>query len=345
VSTSLVTGATGFLGSHLARLLAASGDRVRVLVRPTSDLARLGGLDVDLVRGDVTDRASVEAALDDVDRVFHAAAHLEFGPADPTRMETVNVGGTEHVLGAASARRILAVHVSSVAALGPTGDEPVDEDHWSEDVPQVAYERTKRDAHLVARRLAADGAPVRIALPGGIYGWGDDSELYRIIQAYVRYPVPVGYLPEVVQSTVNVDDCAAGLVAIADHGEDGGEYILSAETPTLAEWFEYFCGAAGRRPPSVYVPTRSLRSLGRMLDRLAALGVPGTAMGAETIALACRHSAYSGARARAELGWSPRTLVRGMEELVAADLADREAERIRRARRSVARAVTEPRRH
>ena len=118
--TVLLTGATGFLGSELARQLSGRGERVRVLVRPTSDLRRLSGLDLDVAEGDVTDRASVTRVLDGVAQVHHVAAMYELGASDPVRMREVNVGGTTNVLEAAAERGIPAVHVSSVSAQGPS---------------------------------------------------------------------------------------------------------------------------------------------------------------------------------------------------------------------------------
>jgi dihydroflavonol-4-reductase len=329
---ALVTGATGFLGSHLARRLCSVGATVRVLVRPTSDRSRLDGLSIEVVEGDVVEAESVDRAVDGADQVFHVAAFLEFGPRDPGMMELVNVGGTHNVLTAAARRQVPVVHVSSVASFGPTGTDERDETYWCDDEPVVAYERTKREAHLLARRFAAEGASVRVAAPGGIYGWGDQSELADLIRAYVLYPIPIGYMPEMVHSTVNVDDCADALVAIADRGVDGEEYILAAETVTLEEWFGHFCAGARRRPPSVYVPSAALRSLSPMLERLASLGVASTDMARETIVMATRHLAFSGAKARRELEWTPRSLADGMAELAVALQAEQLVDRIARAR-------------
>src|SRR5947199_329234 len=174
--TSLVTGASGFLGGRTAAALCGRGEAVRVLVRPTSDRRRIADLPVEYAEGDVTDRASVEKALDGVETVYHAAALYELGTGKPEYMEQVNVGGTANVLEAAHERGILAVHVSSVAALGPTGDTPAVEGHWRQDMPRSPYEATKKKAHVVARDMAAGGARVRIAMPGTIYG-PDDSSL------------------------------------------------------------------------------------------------------------------------------------------------------------------------
>jgi dihydroflavonol-4-reductase len=315
---ALVTGATGFLGSNLTRLLAEQGHQVRVLVRRTSDRSRLAGLSLEVVEGDVTDELSVTRALAGVDVVFHTAALVELGARDRLRMWEVNVGGTRTVVGAAAERGIRAVHVSSVAALGATGPEPVDEQWWSPDPPKVAYEATKREAHRFVRRLGEAGAPVRIGTPGGIYGYGDESDMATLITTFVRYPTPIGYLPELMQSLVNVDDCADALVRIAERGHDGGEYLISADVVTFRRWFELIAAGAGRRPPSVYVPTRAVRRVGAMAGSLARWKPGHLDLVVETVAIATRHQAFSGRRLRDELGWQPRSLGEGMAEMAAA---------------------------
>lgn len=332
----LVTGATGFLGSHLARQLVERGDEVRVLVRASSDRSRLEGLDLTEAIGDVTDEASVVGAVEGVDRVFHCAAAVEFGPRDPSFLERVNVGGARHVLGAAAERSIPAVHVSSLAALGatPAGEPPKDESWWSGAPPAAVYEATKRSAHEYARSLVRAGAPLRIAMPGGIYGYGDESTMASLIKAYALFPVPMGYLPDVRQSLVNVDDCADALLRIADHGVDGGEYIVAAEAVTLREWIDLIATSAGHRTPAVWMPTRWVRACSRPGGAVASWFGASKGMVPETIAVATHDSAYTGDKLRRELGWSPRPLTQGMLEMVGAiqESADRERRERRRAR-------------
>src|SRR5437660_6183343 len=109
----LVTGATGFLGSRLARTLVDCGVHVRAFVRPTSDRRRIRDLPVEIAVGEVTDQASVARALESIDVCYHAAALYEFGTPDPAKMETINVGGTRNVLEECSSRDIKVVYVSS----------------------------------------------------------------------------------------------------------------------------------------------------------------------------------------------------------------------------------------
>ncbi|MCX7620355.1 MAG: NAD-dependent epimerase/dehydratase family protein [Acidimicrobiales bacterium] len=328
----LITGATGFLGSRIASQLSARGDLVRALVRESSDRSRLEGLDVELAFGDVADKASVEAALDRVDLVIHCAALVEFGPRDPEKLRRVNVEGTQNVLGGAAERSIPAVHVSSLAALGatPSDADPQDETYWNDGPPAAVYEETKREAHLFARGLAAQGAPVRIAIPGGIYGFGDRSTMYDLIRLYTLYPLPVGYLPDVRQSVVNVDDCADAILRIAEDGADGDEYLVVADVVTIAEWLRIICRAAGRRGPFVFLPTAWVRALAIPGAKVAGWFGQPPDMVPETVAVATHDSAYSGAKLRRELGWSPRSLGQGMAEMTR---QIKHAERQRRAAR------------
>ncbi len=329
---ALITGATGFLGSRLARQLVDRGDDVVALVRATSDRRRLDGLSVDVAEGDVTDADSVRRALAGADQVFHCAGVVEFGPRDATFLERVNVGGTRNVLDAAVAAAVPAVHVSSLAALGATvlGEEPKDEGWWSPEPPAAVYEETKRQGHEHARRLAAEGASVRIVMPGGIYGVGDQSTLHDLIRAYVLWPIPIGYFPEIRQSTVYVDDCADALVRVADRGTDGGEYIAAAEAVTMREWFTCIAEGAGYRPPRWYVPTAIVRRLSGPAGALSVLAGRSPTEVPETAAVATHDCAYLGNKLRAELGWEPRDLRLGMAEMAAGLQAEHAEQRSRR---------------
>ncbi len=313
--TVLITGATGFLGSHVARQLSERGDDVRVLVRKTSVLDRLDGLPVEMRYGDVTDRDSVFAAAEGVGGIIHCAATVELGATDPTPMFDINVGGTLNVLEAAADNDAIGVHVSSVSALGDTGNQVADETWWNENQADVGYYRIKREAHLIARQLAEQGARIRIGVPGGIYGAGDESELGVAIKAFVTYGTPVGYSKALFQSLVNVDDCADGLIRILDAGVDGREYILCADIVTMEEWFGAIAEAGGKRPPKWWInPAAVDKVLGSGATVLEKVGVnPGQIQEISTILSG--NQSFSGDRMRDELGWAPRTLQQGMNEM------------------------------
>jgi len=311
--TSLVTGASGFLGSRTAAALCGRGEDVRVLVRSTSSRRRLEGLPVEYAEGDVTDRASIEKALDGVDAVYHSAALYEFGTRDLQHIERVNVGGTENVLSAAHERDILAVHVSSVVALGPTGTQPAVEGHWRQNTPRWPYEATKKRAHLLARSMAQSGARVRIAMPGTIYG-PDDPSLLGLAHKLLFGGLPVALGARHIMSFVNVDDCADGVVRVGERGHDGEEYILVAGTATFRQWFETIAQVTGKRPPRFYLPDFLVWNVGDVARR----AIPGRLGRILRDAMATsdgQNWSFSGEKARRELGWDPRPLEAGMAEL------------------------------
>ena len=311
----LVTGASGFLGSRVVHQFRAHGHEVVVLLRTTSDRSRLAGLEHTVSIGDVTDAASVARAVAGADAVVHTAGRADMGSAHPEEMERVNVTGSRNVFEAAAQARVPVVHVSSVTALGPTGTEPEDETHWSDEEPVTDYQRTKREAHLLARQYRAEGADIRVGSPGGVYGPGDTSALGRSIRLYMTVPMPVVAFREAVQSTVQVDDCADGLLRILEQGAPGSEYVLSAQTVTMQAWIEAMMRAADKPMPFRFIGDRTVaRMSGYGEWLLHAVGGPHDVL-REYVATAVRNWAYSGDKARRELGWNPRPLDRGMEQL------------------------------
>ncbi len=314
---TLVTGASGFLGSRAVWQLRSHGHDPVVLLRATSDRSRLQGCDPTVVIGDVTDLGSVRTAVRGVDAVFHCAARYEMGAADPSQLVRVNVEGSGNVFRAAADAGVPVVHVSSVTALGPTGPEPEDESYWSDLPPASEYERTKREAHLLARRSGAAGADIRIAIPGGVYGPNDDSTLGRLIRLYMTIPLPVVAFRDAVQSTVHVDDCADGLLRIIEDGSPCGEYVLCAESVTMRAWIEAMRRAAGKPMPWAYVGDANVARTSSYVERLLrATGGPHE-MVHEYVATAVRNWAYSGDKARRELGWNPRPLDVGLRQVAA----------------------------
>lgn len=314
---NLVTGATGFLGSRLTRLLCSRGQKARAFVRATSDRRRLTGLDVEFAEGDITDRDSLERALDGAGVVYHCAAVYEIGTSDPERMRRVNVGGTKNVLAAAAAHGARVIYVSSVVALGPTGSAPADERHWLGDRPRSAYQATKRRAHELARSAAGEGQAVRIALPVTVYGPDDPSRIGDLHAWFMRGMLKVAAFADLKMSMVYVDDCAEGLWLIAQRGHDGDEYILGECVVTFRQWFETLARLSGRPAPRLYLPDRLVRSSRRVAERLAPLaGFPSELVREGLGMVAGVHWAFSGDKARRELGWKPRAFDRGLAEVV-----------------------------
>ncbi len=318
---AFVTGATGFLGGRLVNLLADSGEDVVVLARPTSDLTGMPQ-SVTVAQGDVTDRESVAAGLDSgqgADVVYHLAARNDLGEPDPELMRAVNVEGTRNVLEEAAERDLVAVYVSSVAALGPTGERPEDESWWTASVPNASYAVTKREAHELAHGLAERGARLRMTMPGYIYGPNDPTPLSDIIAKYVRARFPIGYLPEIWQSYVHVEDCARLLTLIARNGTDGESYLAVERAAPMRELFDTLGRIAGQRPAVFWMKSPTVARLSKLAAVFSAVSGLSEAEMRESLEMAVGVNwSFSGQKAKAQLGWEPRELEAGLADVVAA---------------------------
>jgi dihydroflavonol-4-reductase len=254
---SLVTGATGFVGSAVARALLARGRRVRVLARPNSDRRNLGGLAVEIAEGAMEDPRSLARAVAGCRYVYHVAADYRIWVPDPAPMFRANVEGTRDLLTAAleaGAERV--VYTSSVATLGLVPGGSADEETPSSLDDMIGpYKRSKFAAEEVARELARKrGLPVVIVNPSTPVGPGDikPTPTGRLIVEAAR-----GQMPAFVDTGLNivhVDDVAEGHLAAAENGRIGERYILGGENMALAEILAEVAQAVGRRPPWLRVP-------------------------------------------------------------------------------------------
>src|SRR6476661_7136744 len=253
--TTLVTGATGLVGSHVTRLLVARGDAVRVLVRERSPLDELDGLDVELAHGDVLHRASVRRAMRGVQRVFHVAGLTSLRASADTTF-AVNVGGTRIVLEEALRAGVArVVHTSSVAAVGPAprGSTADEQQVFRAGGYGLPYVNAKHEAEVEAMRMAARGLPVVVVNPAHVFGAGDrhrsSTELVRRflcgqILAYVDGALNI----------VDADDVASGHLLADEQGEVGERYILGNRNFTLDRLFADLGRLSGVEPPAVKLP-------------------------------------------------------------------------------------------
>ena len=248
----LVTGGTGFIGSHLARALLERGDDVRVTVRPGSSPEPLAGLDVERAGlPDITDRRALRRALRGVERVFHAAGttNLRLGLEEVMR---VNAQGTRVVLEEALRAEVQrVVYTSSVAAIGPASPgSPLDEGARYPGRLGIPYPDSKHAAEIEALRVGARGLDVVIVNPAHVFGPGDYGPsstdvvrryLLRRIPAYVRGAINI----------VDVRDVAAGHLLADEHGATGERYILSNRNYTWDRLFAELSHLSGVEPPAV----------------------------------------------------------------------------------------------
>lgn len=267
---TLVTGGTGFVGSHIVRQLLERGDTVRVLVRPTSSMRELAGRDVQVVWGDLRDASSVRAALHGVQRVFHVAADYRLWAKDPTEFYETNVAGTRHLLSAIDAGVDRVVYTSTVATIAVPRDRLPDETtDASLDEMIGHYKRSKLLAERAVLAAAARGAPVVIVNPTTPVGPGDwrPTPTGRVIVDFLCHRMPA-----YVQTGLNVvpvEDVARGHLLAAERGRIGERYLLGGRNMTLKEILDALAAITGQRAPRLCLPWHAAMVIG-YADQLVA---------------------------------------------------------------------------
>jgi dihydroflavonol-4-reductase len=316
---ALVTGATGFVGSAVARKLLAEGLPVRVLARPGSDRRNLQGLAVEVAEGDLTDAASLARACAGCDALFHVAADYRTWAPKPEELYRANVDGTRAIFGAAKAaglQRI--VYTSSVATLGiPGTGTPGDEDTPVTLADMVGhYKRSKFMAEEVAHEFAHDGLPIVIVNPSTPIGPRDikPTPTGRIV-----IDAASGRMPAYVDTGLNVvhvDDVADGHWLAFRKGRVGERYVLGGYDMTLREILTEIADIVGRRPPKIRLPHTAVLPVAYVAEALARVtGIKPIAT-VEEVRMSKKHMFFSSAKAQRELGYAPRPARAALEDAI-----------------------------
>lgn len=319
---AFVTGGTGFIGGHLARRLRERGDQVVALVRTPEKAGALRDHGCELLPGTLDTTGSIADGMRGCDAAFHVAAMYRVGIPRSERpaMYEANVRGTARVIDAATEAGVArTVYVSTIAAFGNTRGEVVDETYRHPGHAYLSYyEETKVVAHQVAKERIAAGAPVIIVQPGGVYGPGDRSDLGTLIDRIRKGRLPLKVFPESGFNWVHVDDVVQGILLAHDQGRVGESYVLGGELGTLGDMIDAVAAASGVRPPRLTLPGWVVKAgipFGPLVGR--AMGV-GTNL-RESIRAADGVTYWAtDAKARRELGYSPRDLATGVRETLAA---------------------------
>lgn len=318
-----VTGATGFIGGHVARQLRERGDEVVALVRSPEKAADLTAAGVTLVEGDLSDRAAIAGAMAGCEAVIHGAAIYEVGipKSEHPAMYEANVKGTENVLGAALDAQIpRVVYISTIAVFGNTNGEVVDEtyDHPGSSFTSY-YEETKYEAHQVAKKLIADGLPCVIVQPGGVYGPKDHSALGKQIKDFVKGRLPLIPFPDLGMVMVHVEDVATGVLLALDRGEIGESYVLGGDIVTLRQLLDKVADVTGKKRARGTLPTGVIKAIapaGPVIGRF--IGQPPNMR--ELVSVSDGVTFWANCdKAAAKLGYEPRPLERGLRETLKAD--------------------------
>jgi dihydroflavonol-4-reductase len=320
--TALVTGATGFVGSAVARALVSRGERVRALVRRSSSLRLLQGLPVEIVTGDLNDPASCRAALEGCDALFHVAADYRLWVPQPDAMYRTNVEGTRALLLAAAdagVKRI--VYTSSVAALGARPDRrPADETTAATLAGMVGhYKRSKFLAEQAVRELVAEpGLPVVIVNPAAPVGPGDarPTPTGRVVLEAARGRVPA-YV-DTGLNLVHVDDVAQGHLLAFEHGRVGERYVLGGENLPLSRMLAMIADLMGRRAPRLRLPAGALLPVAFLAEAIARIGRGREPLiTADGVRMARKPMYFTSAKAERELGYRSRPAVEGLRDAIA----------------------------
>jgi dihydroflavonol-4-reductase len=315
---ALVTGATGFIGSSIARQLVEAGAEVRVLVRATSDTRNLDGVDVEHVQGDICDYDSVRSALAGCDTLFHAAAYFTHWNTDRQRFYDVNVGGTRNSMQAALDAGVeKVVYTSTNNAIGAYGATPVTEDadfnYWD---TGDHYSISKYFAEVEVFKFGARGLPVVVVNPTLVVGPNDrrpTSSGQLIVE------LASAHLPAYVDGFVNVvdvDDVARGHLLAAQKGRVGERYLLSNENLTIGEYFRMVASAAGVRPPRVKAPYAVALAMAHGYELVSRITKRHPAASVSEVRIGRLGETYDNHKAVTELGFTTRPAAESVQRAV-----------------------------
>lgn len=317
--TVLLTGASGFVGSAVARALRQTGCRVRALVRPSSPTTQLSDLGLDFVRGDLRDVQSLRAAMGGARYVFHVAADYRLWARDPTELARTNVEGTRALMREAMRAGVeRVVYTSSVATLvarpdGTSSDEamPLDEANAI-----GVYKRSKVAGERVVEELVRQGLPAVIVNPSTPIGPRDvkPTPTGRIV-----LEAAAGRMPAFVDTGLNmvhVDDVAAGHLLAFERGRIGERYILGGQNASLAEILATVARETGRAPPKIKIPRAAVVPLAYVTEAIASFTGKEPMLTRDGLKMSKNKMFFSSAKAERELGYRARPYREGIRDAI-----------------------------
>ncbi len=319
IHRAVVTGATGFVGAHLARTLAAQNIEVTAPVRDPSKAGHLEIAGIRTVRGDITDPGSLPPIIDGADTVFHSAGVLGPAALDPAIYRAVNAEGTANMIEAArqsgSVRRF--VHVSSVGVLGPLGPKET-ACEGTPPKPEDIYEITKLEGEEIALEAARSGFPAVIARPAWVYGPGDTRTL-RLFKKIARGRFPLVGNAGNRQHPVYITDLVDGLIRCASiSGIEGRVYHLAGpEILRVEKLCRIVAEETGKKLLPFKIPMNLFMIPALAIEKIYGLWGGNPPIDHRKVDFFRIHRAYSIRRAETELGWTPAVAFReGIRETI-----------------------------
>jgi dihydroflavonol-4-reductase len=316
--TTLVTGAAGFLGSHVTRQLVARGDTVRVLMRPSSNNRAISDLSLEYVTGDLRDAASLERAMSGMKRVFHVAADYRLWAKHPQEIYDSNVAGTKNLLAAAKSAGIeQLVYTSTVATIAVDRPELPNESTDASLEEMIGhYKRSKWMAEQEVLQEARAGFPAIVAMPTtpvGPWDW-KPTPTGKIILDFLNGKMP-GYV-ETGLNFVGVEECAAGHLLVSERGKIGERYLLGAENLTLKGLLDVLARITGLRAPGMKIPHGVALGVAYVESAFSRLVGKEPQIPVEGVRIAQHKMFVDCSRAQRELGFQPGPVAAALERAV-----------------------------
>lgn len=317
---TLITGANGFVGSAVLRLLIKKGHKVRALVRPGSDRRNFDGIDLEVIEGDLRDTHSLERAVTGCNTLFHIAADYRLWLPDPAPMYATNVNGTRDLIIAATKAGVdKIVYTSSVATLGINkGGTPSDETTPVTLEDMIGhYKRSKylaeQEVHKLVKEMAS---PVVIVNPSTPVGPRDikPTPTGRIVLDTIRHRMPA-YV-ETGLNIVHVDDVANGHYLALEKGNIGERYILGGDNMSLAQILEYICINQGMTPPSIKLPHNLVLPIAWLMERIASITHKEPRATVESVKMSKKIMFFSSDKAKEKLGYQSRPGIEGLDDAI-----------------------------
>lgn len=313
-----VTGANGFIGSHLVSILVKRGHTVVCLVRDPQKAGRLAQPGVELAAGDVTQRDSMRALMQGSDAVFHLAGWYAIGNHDKARMQAINIDGARNTLELAAELGVpKIIHTSTVGVFGNTQGKVPDESYRvGKDAMASEYERTKWAAHYeVAVPLQQRGAPLLITQPGGVTGAGDTSPHVQTFDLFLQ-GMPIMFGAKSGITMAHVDDIAEGHALTLEKGKVGESYILAGPCLTYRDLFAHLEKITGKSGAKLWGPGWLAKGMAGMTSVLEGMGI-NSAFSAEALETLADYTFWGTAdKAKRELGWQERPLDETLKEIL-----------------------------
>ncbi len=317
---TLVTGANGFIGSAVVRLLLDKGHEVRVLVRPGSDRRNFDGLELDIIEGDLRNTPSLKQAVSDCNTLFHLAADYRLWIPDPENMYKTNVDGSRNLIMAATDAGVnKIIYTSSVATLGINSNGTVSDETTPVSLDDMTghYKRSKFLAEQEVNKLIKEhSCPVTIVNPSTPVGPRDikPTPTGRIVLDTIRNRMPA-YV-DTGLNIVHVDDVANGHLLAMEKGEIGERYILGGDNMTLASILEYICVSQDMSPPTIKLPHNLVLPIAWFMERIASITGKEPRATVDSVRMSKKMMFFSSDKAKEKLGYQSRPGVEGLKDAI-----------------------------